>query len=153
MSCKNRTNNFCAIGDDVRQKLRDDIQEAVIPDGQIISQLKQLRSERSDEINRLLELSLTETDYTKYDGEFKRLSDEIDAINEQIRTERDKLTDHSITTDAVQNILDEIDRTELRLTEYDDTLTRRFIERIDAIDKHTIRITFIDGLQTEKVLE
>ncbi|MBO6229471.1 MAG: recombinase family protein [Ruminiclostridium sp.] len=146
-------NSFCAIGDDVRQKLRADIQEVVIPNGQIISQLEQLRSDRNDEISRLLELSLTETDYTKYDGEFKRLSDEIDAINEQIRTERDKLTDHSITTDAVQNILDEIDRTEFRLTEYDDTLTRRFIERIDVIDKHTIRITFIGGFQTEKVLE
>ena len=65
-------NDFCAIGDDIRQKLRADIQEVVIPDGQIISQLEQLRAERSDEISRLLELSLTETDYTKYDGEFNR---------------------------------------------------------------------------------
>ena len=153
MSCKNRTNNFCAIGDDVRQKLRADIQEVVIPDGQIISQLEQLRSDRNDEICRLLEFSLAESDCTKYDGEFKRLSDEIDAINEQINVEREKLTGHSVTTDAVQDILDEIDRTEFCLTEYDDSLTRRFIERIDVIDKHTIKITFIGGLQTEKVLE
>ena len=146
-------NGFCAIGDDVRQELKAGIQEVVIPDGQIISQLEQLRAERSDEISRLLELSLTETDYTKYDGEFKRLSDEIDAINEQIKVEREKLTGHSVTTDAVQDILDEIDRTEFCLTEYDDSLTRRFIERIDVIDKHTILITFIGGFQTEKVLE
>ena len=52
-----------------------------------------------------------------------------------------------------QNLLDEIDRTEFRLTEYDDSLTHRFIERIDVIDKHTIKITFIGGFQTEKVLE
>ena len=146
-------NAFVKIGDDVRQELKAGIQDVVIPDGQIISQLEQLRTERSDEISRLPELSLAETDYTKYDGEFKQLSDEIDAINEQIRTEREKLTDHSVTTDAVQNILDEIDRTEFRLTEYDDSLTRRFVERIDVIDKHTIRITFNGGLRTEKVLE
>ncbi len=146
-------NGFCAIGDDVRKELKAGIQEVLIPDGQIISQLEQLWVERSEEIGRLLELSLTETDYTKYDGEFKRLSDEIDTINEQIKVEREKLTDHSITTDAVQNILDEIDRTEFRLTEYDDSLPRRFIERIDVIDKHTIRITFIGGCQAEQVVE
>ena len=146
-------NDFCAIGDDVRQKLKTDIQEVVIPDGQIISQLEQLRSERNDEISRLLELSLTETDNTKYDGEFKRLSDEIDSINEQIKTEREKLVGHSTTTDSVQDILDEIDRTEFRLTEYDDSLTRRFIEQIDVIDKHTIKITFIGSCQAEQVLE
>ena len=77
----------------------------------------------------------------------------IDAINEQIKVEREKLTGHSVTTDVVQDILDEIDRTEFCLTEYDDSLTRRFIERIDVIDKHTILITFIGGFQTEKVLE
>ena len=41
-------NGFCEIGDDVRQKLKAGIQEVVIPDGQIISQLEQLRAERSD---------------------------------------------------------------------------------------------------------
>ena len=146
-------NGFCAIGDDVRKELKAGIQEVVIPDGQIISQLEQLRLERSDEISRLLELSLTETDYTKYDGEFKRLSDEIDAINEQIRTEREKLTDHSVTTDSVRKLLDELEQTEFGLTEYDDSMTRRFIERIDIIDKHTIRITFIGGMQAEQVVE
>ena len=146
-------NGFCTICEDVRQELKAGIQEVMIPDGQIISELEQLRSERSDEISRLLELSLTETDYTKYDGEFKRLSDEIDTIKEQIKIEREKLTGHSITTDTVQNILDEIDRTEFRLTEYDDSLTRRFIERIDIIDKHTVKITFIGGYQTEQAVE
>ena len=146
-------NSFCAIGDDVRQELKAGIQEVVISDGQIISQLEQLRSERSNEISRLLELSLAETDYTKYDGEFKRLSDEIEAINEQIKVEREKLTNHSITTDAVQDILNEINRTEFSLTEYNDSLTRRFIERIDVIDKHTVKITFIGGYQAEQVIE
>ena len=146
-------NGFCAIDDDVRQELKDGIQEVLIPDGQIISQLEQLRAERSEEISRLLELSLAETDYTKYDGEFKRLSDEIDALNEQIKAEREKLTNRSISTGSVQEILGEIEQTEFRLTEYDDSLTRRFIERIDVIDKHTIKITFIGGFQTEKVLE
>ena len=146
-------NGFCAIGDDVRQELKAGIQEVVIPDGQIISQLEQLRAERSDEISRLLELSLTETDYTKYDGEFKRLSDEIDVINVQIKVEREKLTGHSVTTDSVRELLDELEQTEFGLTEYDDSLTRRFIERIDVIDKHTIRITFIGGVQAEQVVE
>lgn len=146
-------NDFCKIGEDVRNALKAGIQEVVIPDGQIISQLEQLRLERSDEISRLLELSLAETDYTKYDGEFKRLSDEIDAINEQIRAEREKLTDHSVTTDSVRELLDELEQAEFGLAEYDDSMTRRFIERIDVIDKHTIKITFLGGHQTEQVLD
>ena len=104
-------NGFCAIDEDVRQKLKAGIQEVVIPDVQIISQLEQLRTERSNEISLLLELSLVETDYTKYDGEFKRLSNEIDTLSEQIRTEREKLTDHSVTTDAVRELLAELDQT------------------------------------------
>jgi hypothetical protein len=149
----NAINGFCNIDEDVRKELKAGIKAVVIPDGQIISQLEQLRSERSDEISRLLELSLTETDYTKYDVEFKRLSDEIDAINEQIRAEREKLTDHSVTTDSVRELLDELEQTKFGLTEYDDSLTRRFIERIDVIDKHTIKITFIGGVQAEQVIE
>ena len=146
-------NGFCAIDEDVRQELKAGIQEVVIPDGQIISQLEQLRTERSNEISLLLELSHVETDYTKYDGEFKQLSNEIDTLSEQIRTEREKLTDHSVTTDAVRELLTELDQTEFRLTEYDDSLTRRFIERIDVIDKHTINITFIGGCEVKQIIE
>lgn len=146
-------NAFCNVNDDVREKLKAGIQEVVIPNGQIISQLEQLRAERNDEISKLLELSLATTDYTQYDMEFKHLSDEIDAINSQIKAEREKLTSHDITEDSVQNLLNDIDITKFGLTEYNDSLTRRFIERIDVIDKHTIKITFLGGLQAEQVLE
>ncbi len=146
-------NSFCNIDEDVRKELKSGIQEVVIPDGQIIAQLEQLRSERNAEISRLLELSLAETDYTKYDGEFRRLSDEIDALNEQIKTERENLTNHSVTTNSVNDLLTEIDQIKFGLTEYDDIITRHLIERIEVIDKHNIRITFLGGSKTEQVLE
>ena len=74
-------------------------------------------------------------------------------LSEQIRTEREELTDHSVTTDAVRELLAELDQTEFMITEYDDSLTRRFIERIDVIDKHTINITFIGGCQVKQIIE
>ncbi|MBO6310175.1 MAG: hypothetical protein J6N70_15360, partial [Oribacterium sp.] len=83
----------------------------------------------------------------------KRLSDEIEGINEQIRTEQEKLTERSVSADTMQTILDRSKNTNFQLTEYDDIMTRGFIERITVIDKHTIKIKFKGGYETVQTLD
>jgi Recombinase. len=45
----------------------------------------------------------------------------------------------------------EIENTNFQLTEYDDVMTRGFIERITVIDKHTIK--FKGGYETVQTLD
>ena len=70
-----------------------------------------------------------------------------------ILAEREKLTELSVSADKMQNILDRIENTDFRLTEYDDVMTRSFIERITVIDKHTIKIQFKGGYEAVQALD
>ncbi len=107
----------------------------------------------NDEVSRLLDLTLEENDYTKYDSEFKRLSDEIEKINEQIKTEKARLAERSVSADTMQSIHDRIENTDFWIAEYDDLMTRHFIERSLIIDKHRIKIQFKGGFETEYALD
>ncbi|MBO6231611.1 MAG: hypothetical protein J6O50_13710 [Ruminiclostridium sp.] len=49
----------------------------------------------------------------------------------------------------MQSILDRIENTDFRLTEYDDVMT----ERITVIDKQTIKIIFKGGYETVQTLD
>ena len=78
-------NGFCDVREKVKTVLKESVQRTIAPDGKTLAQLEKLKKELKDEVSRLLDLTLKENDYIKYDSEFKRLSDEIEKINEQIR--------------------------------------------------------------------
>jgi len=145
-------NGFCDVRDKVKAVLKESVQRTIAPEGKMLAQLEKLKKEMNDEVRRLLDLTLKENDYTKYDSEFKRLSDEIEKINEQIKSEQARLAERSVSADAMQSILDKIENTDFRITDYDDVMTRRFIERITVIDKHTIKIRFKGGYETVQSL-
>ena len=77
-------NDFCDVREKVKTVLKESVQRTISPEGKTLAQLEKLKKEMNDEVSRLLDLTLRENDYTKYDSEFKRLSDEIEKINEQI---------------------------------------------------------------------
>ena len=137
----------------VKDVLKESVQRTIAPEGKTLAQLEKLKKEMNDEVSRLLDLTLRENDYTKYDSEFKRLSDEIEKINEQILAEQEKLTERSVSADTMQTRLDRIENTNFQLTEYDDVMTRGFIERITVIDKHTIKIQFKGWYETVQALD
>lgn len=66
------------------------------------------KTEKSNEIARLLAISTAGEDVTAFDERFKQLSDEITAINEQIETERSKSIPDLSATNELQKILDDI---------------------------------------------
>ena len=146
-------NGFCDVRGKVKAVLKESVQRTIAPEGKTLAQLEKLKKEMNDEVSRLLDLTLKENDYTKYDSEFKRLSDEIEKINEQIKTEQARLAERSVSADAMQSILDRIENTDFRITEYDDVMTRHFIERKTVINKHMIKIQFKGGYETEQALD
>ncbi len=58
-----------------------------------------------------------------------------------------------MSADRMQSILDRIENTDFRLTEYDDVITRSFIERIIVINKHSIKIRFKGGYETVQAFD
>ncbi len=146
-------NEYCDVRHEVENVLKKSVQKVIVPEGQTLAKLEKLKNEMNDDVSRLLDLTLRENDYTKYDSEFKRLSDEIEQINKQIKAEREQLDEHPVSADTIQGILYKIENTDFRLTDYDDVMTRRFIERITVIDKHTIKICFMGGYESVQSLE
>ena len=53
------------------------IHAVMLPDGKHLADLEKKKMALNKEIGKLLDQSFKENDYTKYDSEFKRLSDEL----------------------------------------------------------------------------
>ena len=105
-----------------------------------LSELEKRKMALNKEIGKLLDRSFKENDYTKYDSEFKRLSDELAAVSKQITEEQERLNECEESAANVQDILDEIDGMEFRLDSFDDALVRHSVEQVTIVNKHTIRI-------------
>lgn len=110
------------------------------------------KTEKSNEIARLLAISTAGEDVTAFDERFKQLSDEITAINEQIETERSKSIPDLSATNELQKILDDIASADHNVQEYEDQLTRLMIEKILIIDRATIEIEFKGGFNVKQLV-
>ena len=116
------------------------MQDVLLPDGQRLTELENKKADLNREIGELLDRSFQENDYTKYDSEFKRLSDELAAVSQQITAEQERLNGCEASAANVQDILNEIESMEFRLDTFDDAFIRHSIERITIVDKNTVRV-------------
>lgn len=133
-------NQVFDVGNDVKSSLRTSIQEVLLPDGQRLTKLEKTKADLSKEIGDLLDRSFKENDYTKYDGEFKRLSDELAAVSKQITEEQERLSECAESVANVQDILDEIENTDFRLDTFDEAFVRHSIEQVTIVDKNRIKV-------------
>ena len=125
---------------DVKSVLRESIQTVLLPDGQRLTELEKKKADLNKEIGDLLDRSFKENDYTRYDSEFKRLSDELAAVSKQITEEQERLNACAESAANVKDILDDIESREFRIDWFDDALVRHSVERVTIIDKNTIRV-------------
>ena len=88
----------------------------------------------------MLDRSFKENDYTKYDSEFKRLSDKLTAVSKQITEEQERLNECEASAANVQDILAEIENTEFRLDMFDEAFVRHSVEQVTVVDKNTIKV-------------
>ena len=112
----------------------------MLPDGKRLAELEKRKMALNKEIGKLLDQSFKENDYTKYDSEFKRLSDELAAVSKQITEEQERLNVCAESAANVKDILDDIERREFRIDWFDDALVRHSVERVTIVNKNTISI-------------
>ena len=133
-------NQVFDVSDDVKNTLRIGIHAVMLPDGKHLSELEKRKMALNKEIGKLLDQSFKENDYTKYDSEFKRLSDELATVSQQITAEQERLNECEESAANVQDILAEIENTEFRLDMFDEAFVRHSVKQVTIVDKHTIRI-------------
>ena len=143
-------NIFCNEQNSVSKILNQSITEVLAEKSNLIPRLEIAKTEKSNEIARLLAISTAGENVTAFDERFRQLSDEIMSINEQIETERSKSIPDLSATNELQKILDDIASADHTVQEYEDQLTRLMIEKILIIDKATIEIEFKGGFSVKQ---
>lgn len=69
------------------------------------------------------------------------------ALREFIETEKSKATVARKGSEQMNAVLERLEQENFTLAEYDDVVVRQMVERITIVDKHTIRIRFIGGME------
>ncbi len=128
------------VENDVKSVLRKSIQNVLLPDGQRLTEHEKKKADLRKEIGDLLDRSFKENDYTKYDAEFKRLSDELSAVSKEITDEQERLSECAESIANVHDILDEIENTDFRLDTFDEAFVRHSIEQVTIVDKNRIKV-------------
>lgn len=146
-------NTLCNEQIAVCKILNQSVTEVLAEKSNLIPRLEIAKTEKSNELTRLLAISTAGDDVTAFDEHFRQLSDEIMAINEQIETERSKSVPDLSAANELQKILDDIASADHTVQEYEDQLTRLMIEKILIIDKATIEIEFKGGFNVKQQLK
>ena len=133
-------NKVFDVSDDVKSTLRIGIHAVMLPNGKHLSELEKRKMTLNKEIGKLLDRSFKENDYTQYDSEFKRLSDELVAVSKEIAAEQERLNACAESAANVQDILAEIENTEFRLDMFDEAFVRHSVEQVTVVDKNTIKV-------------
>ena len=133
-------NQVFDVSDDVKNTLRIGIHAVMLPGGKHLSELEKRKMALNKEIGKLLDRSFKENDYTKYDSEFKRLSDELATVSQQITAEQERLNECEESAANVQDILAEIENTEFRLDMFDEAFVRHSIEQVTIVDKNKVKV-------------
>lgn len=143
-------NTFCNEQNTVTGILQKSIKDILSENTSLLPQLEMLKTEKSNEISRLLAVSTSGEDVSAFDERFRQLSDEITAINDQIETERSKAIPDEHGNIELESILLDISESNHTVQEYEDKLIRLLINRIDVIDKALVEIEFKGGFKVKQ---
>ena len=92
----------------------------------------------------LLDEILEDMDNSDLNAQLKILAEEKQAILDQIAAHQQDEEQQAIQTTRRREMEEWLDRQPMCLTEYDDTLTRRFVERITVVDAETMQVKVRD---------
>ena len=141
-------NSLCEVKDDVAEILRDSITEVLDPEknGGVLAAQKRL-DELAKNMNELLRLATTTESSAAAMADIQKFSYEMKALREFIETEKSKATVARKGSEQMNAVLERLEQENFTLAEYDDVVVRQMVERITVVDKHTIRIRFIGGME------
>lgn len=141
-------NNFCEVKDDVVEILRESISEVLDPskNGSVLVAQQRL-DELENNMNELLRLATTPESSKTAMADIQKFSDEMKALREFIETEKSKVATAEQDTEHMNMVLKRLEQADFTLTEYEDVVVRQMVERITVVDRETVRIRFVGGVE------
>ena len=141
-------NNFCEVKDDVVEILRESISEVLDPskNGSVLVAQQRL-DELANNMNELLRLATTPESSKTAMADIQKFSDEMKALREFIETEKSKVATAEQDTEHMNMVLKRLEQADFTLTEYEDVVVRQMVERITVVDRETVRIRFVGGVE------
>lgn len=141
-------NNFCEVKDDVAEMLRESITEVLDPtkNGSVLAAQQRL-DELANNMNELLRLATSPESSKTAMADIQKFSDEMKALREFIEAEKAKAMTAEQDTEQMNMVLERLEQEDFTLTEYYDVVVRQMVERITVVDKQTIRIRLVGGME------
>ena len=112
--------------------------------GTSLPELRQRLDALTAEQALLLEEILEDMDNLELNAQLKTLAEEKQDILDQIAAHQQDEEQQAIQASRRREMEEWLDQQPMCLTEYDDTLTRRFMERITVVDAETIQVKIRD---------
>lgn len=146
-------NDFCTVKDDVAKALRESITEVLDPNQNGSIQAAQQRiDELARNMDELIKLATVPETAENAMSDIAKFSEEMKMLREFIETEKAKQTEVQHGSNELSNVLQRLEKENFTLTEYDDIVTRQFIEQITVESKDAITVRFKGGFEIRKDL-
>lgn len=146
-------NEFCEVGNDVAKVLRESVTEEfdVNLNGSIQAAQRRI-DELAHNIDELIKLATVPESTATAMADIEKFSEEMKALREFIETEKAKQASKQQGADELNAVLEQLEKTNFIMTEYDDVVVRQLIEKVTVMDKNTIAVTFKGGFEIRKEL-
>lgn len=139
---------------DVAQILKESAIEVLDPNLNGSVQAAQQRiDELARNIDELIKLATMLGTAESAMSDIIRFSEEMKLLREFVENEKSKQNAAQRNSAELTKMLELHENEDFRLTEYDDVAVRQLIEKVTAIDKITITVTFKGGFEVRKELK
>ena len=146
-------NEFCEVRYDVAKVLRESVTEEfdVNLNGSVQAAQQRI-DELTHNIDELIKLATVPESAASAMTDIEKFSEEMKTLREFIETEKAKQAAKKQSSDEFNAVLEQLEKTNFTMTEYDDVAVRQLIEKVTVIDKKTITVTFKGGFEIRKGL-
>ena len=108
--------------------------------------------ELAHNIDELIKLATVPDSAATAMANIEKFSEEMKTLREFIETEKAKQASKQQDSDELNAVLEQLEKTDFIITEYDDVVVRQLIEKVTVIDKNTITVTFKGGFEIRRGL-
>ena len=146
-------NEFCDVKGDVAEILRQSVSEVLDPNlnGSVLAAQQRL-DELSRNMDELLRLATVPESSASAMADIQRFSEEMKGLREFIEGEKAKVSSSEKDTEQMKAVLERLDQEDFSLSEYDDVIVRQIVEEVRIVDKQTIRMRFLGGMEVTSII-
>ncbi len=146
-------NSFGESKGSLKEILQESIAEELDPNLNGSVQAAKARIEElTRNIDELIMLATTTTDNDSAMSDIEKFSREMTDLRAFIENEKAKQATAQQNTEQLQEIMHRLDTEDFTVTEYDDTLVRRIVERVTVAGKYEIVVRFKGGCEIRRTV-